>query len=152
MVGLVEAGGARVLAPLGDVADVHVPEVDHAFLGREFHELEAVVADLHAFCAIERIDGETGRDRAVVAHGLLHPGQPFDPEARPVLEAAAVAVGSLVVELRQELERQIAVRAVDVDDVEARALGADRSVDVHLDQVLDVVLVRLTRIGARFEF
>ena len=66
---------------------------------------------------------------------------PFDPEARAVLEAAAVAVGAFVVELGEELQRQVAVRAVDVDDVEACPLGANRGVDVHLDQVPDVVLV-----------
>ena len=151
VVGLVEARRARVLAPLGDVADVDVPKVDHPLLGRELDELEAVVADLDALGAVQRVDGEAGRHGAVVAHRLLHRSHGLEPEARPVLEAAAVLVGTLVVELGQELERQIAVRAVDVDDVEARALGANRGINIHLDQVLDVVFVSLARVGARFE-
>ena len=43
----------------------------------------------------------------------------LEPEARAVLERAAVLVGALVVERRQELGQQVAVAAVDVDDVEA---------------------------------
>ena len=151
VVGLVEARRACVLAPFGDVADVDVPKVDHPLLGRELDELEAVVADLDALRPVKGIDGETGRHGAGVAHRLLHRSHGLEPEARPVLEAAAVLVGALVVELGQELERQIAVRAVDVDDVEARTLGADCGVDIHLDQVLDVVFVGLARVGARFE-
>ena len=43
----------------------------------------------------------------------------FEGEAHAVLAAAAVLVGALVGERREELVDQVAVGAVDFDDVEA---------------------------------
>ena len=66
----------------------------------------------------QRLDAETNGDRAVVANRSAHILQRLEPEARAVLERAAVLVGAAVVERRQKLERQVAMPAVDVDDVE----------------------------------
>ena len=74
--------------------------------------------ELHAGRA-ERVHAETNGDRAVVTDRFAHDLECLEPEARPVLERASVLVRALVVEGRKELKRQVAVAAVDVDDVEA---------------------------------
>ncbi len=57
---------AGVLAPERDRAHVHVPQVDECV--GELHELERLVDDDAG--RAERIDRDTGDDRAIVAHGL----------------------------------------------------------------------------------
>ena len=100
---LEEARGARVLRPLDDRADVDVPEVDEVV--GEPDEAEPLL-ELDAGRP-ERLDAEAHRDRAVVADRLAHGLERLEPEARAVLERAAVLVGALVVEGREELERQV---------------------------------------------
>ena len=90
----------------------------------EAHELEALV-ELDPVRPA-RVDGEPRCDRAVVADGLAHELERLHPEARAVAQRPAVLVRPLVVEGREELQRQEAVRAVDVDDVEAGVARAPR--------------------------
>ena len=52
-----------------------------------------------------------------------HPLDRLEPEPAAVLERAAVGVGAAVEDRREELGRQVGVRAVDVEDVEARRAG-----------------------------
>ena len=111
-----ESGGAGVLRPFGDRADVHVPEI-HQVVG-EADELEAFV-ELDAGRA-ECVDARPHRDDAVVSDGFADDLERLEPEPRSVLQGAAVLVGALVVEGGEELQRQVAVAAVDVDDVESR--------------------------------
>ena len=111
-----EARGACVQpCRAGEAADDAVEEVDKR-LGRA-HEREALLG-LDAG-ALERVGRDADRDRGVVAHGLAHALERLQPEARAVLERASVRVGAVVVAGREELRRQVGVRAVDVDDVEA---------------------------------
>ena len=65
-------------------------------------------------------------DRAPVADGLADALDRLQPEPRAVLDRAAVRVGAPVRARREELRRQVGVRAVDVDDVEARLDRAAR--------------------------
>ena len=78
------------------------------------------------------------RDGAVVADRLSHGLDRLEPEARAVLEGAAVLVGPPVVERREELERQVAVPAVDVDDVEPRLARAEGRAHPVLADARDV--------------
>jgi hypothetical protein len=91
--------------------------------------------------AEEVVDREARRDRAVVADRLADLLERLAPEAGAVLERAPVLVRALVVVGGEELERHVRVRAVDVDDVEARVARPQRSVDVHLLELEDVVLI-----------
>ena len=72
------------------------------------------------------VDGEPHRDRAPVADGVADELERLEPEASAVLERAAVLVSALVVVGREELQRQEAVGAVDIDDVEAGCHGPAR--------------------------
>ena len=66
--------------------------------------------------------GEMHADAAGAPH-RDHSVRHFEHEARAVLDRAAVAVGSLVAAVLQELVQKVAVRAVNLDAVEARCLG-----------------------------
>ena len=82
---------------------------------------------------------------------LAHLFQRLEPEARAVLERAAVLVLALVVVLRQELQRQVGMRAVDVDDVEAGIARAHRRIDVVLLHLRDIVEIHFLAVGQRLE-
>ena len=58
----------------------------------------------------------SGRPTSTIARATC------EAEARAVLQRAAVVVGAAVVERREEVRRQVAVRAVDLDEVEPGAL------------------------------
>ena len=62
-------------------------------------------------------------DHAERRHRGLHRAQHVEPEARAVLQRAAVFVGAAVLERRVELRDQVAVRGVDFDAVEAGLLA-----------------------------
>src|SRR5271156_4370880 len=100
---LVEPGWTRVLAPLGDVAHVHVPQV-HQRVGQrdEFH---AVVLHLDARIAVQSVDGEASGDGGVVADGTPDFFQGFQPKACAIFQRAAVFVLALVVVGREKLQR-----------------------------------------------
>ncbi len=136
-----ETGGAGILRPVRDRADVHVPQVDEVVgeddEARTFVELDSG--------GPERLDAEANGDRAVVSHRRADLLQRLDPEARAVLERAPVGVGALVVEGREELQRQIAVAAVDVDDVETGVPGELRRAHPLLADSLDVAQLHRLR-------
>ena len=68
----------------------------------------------------ERVDARPDRDGTLVSDRFADDLERLEPEPRSVLQGASVLVCSLVVEGREKLERQVAVAAVDIDDVEAR--------------------------------
>jgi hypothetical protein len=149
---LVEAGGARVLTPFGNVADVEVPQVHQTFAVHELDELETIVECLHTIGTIKGVHREACRDSRLVPDRALHGPKRFDPEARPVLERATISVGAAIVVVREELQRQVAVRAVDVDDVKSRLDRAFCARNVEALQMLDVVLVGLVTVRQLLEF
>ncbi len=137
-----EARRARVLRPLGRGADRHVPEVDEV-VGSPYEREPLVQVDAER---AQRGDGDAGGDGALAADGLPRQLEQLEPEAGAVLEGAAVGVRPPVVERREELHGQVAVRAVDVDDVEPRLAGtARRGGPVSLDAPDVVALHRLRR-------
>src|SRR5919106_1695507 len=141
---LVEARRRRVLAPLGDARDVDVPDVHDVVT--ELDEREAVALELRAGLAHEHVRGHADADGAVVPDRLADLLDRLAPEAGAVLERAAVLVRAAVVVRRQELLRQVGVRAVDVDDVEAGFPRALRGLDVEALHLADVVSVHLLRV------
>jgi hypothetical protein len=62
----------------------------------------------------------------------------FEQQARSVLDRSAIAVAAFVRTVLQELIDQIAVGAVDFDAIEARRLGADRTLAELLDDLPDL--------------
>jgi hypothetical protein len=146
---LEEARRPGVLPPLGDVAHGEVPQVHEVV--DVLDEAHAVLADLDRGLAVQGVDREARGDRAVVADRLADPLEALLPEACAVLEGAAVLVRALVVVGREELQRQVGVRAVDVDDVEAGLAGADGGIDVVALDERDVVAVHVARVGVDLE-
>ena len=128
---------------VGDRADVHVPEVDEV-IGQP-NELEPLL-ELDSVRP-PRVDREPGGDRALVADALAHELECLEPEARPVRQRPAVLVRPLVVERGEELQRQKAVRAVHVDDVEPGVPGAARRRRVETLELPDAGAVELTRVA-----
>ena len=90
--------------------------------------------DLLAFvkrqAAVEEVFDRQPVDHAEAGRGGLDRTQDVEPEAGPVLEAAAVLVGAPVFERRVELRDQVAVRGVNFDAVEAGLLRAQRGGDM----------------------
>ena len=151
VVRLVETRRPRILTPFGDIRDVDVPQVGQPLSGDDLDELHAVLAHLDAGRSDDGVDGEAGNNAAIRADGGFHALEAFEPETGTVLDVAAILVGALVVVLGEELQRQIAVRTIDVNQIEAGLLGALGAFDIHLDELLDVVLVGLVGIGPVFE-
>src|SRR6266508_1879635 len=147
--GGVEARGGRILAPFGDAGHVDVPHVHHVV--DQLDEGKAVALQLRARFAHEHVGRHADRDRAIVPDRVLHLLDRLAPEAGAVLERASVLVRAPVVVRRQELLRQIGVRAVDVDDVEARLARTLGCLDVEALHLPDVVLVHLLGIGEVLE-
>ena len=97
----------------GNMDEIHLP-VDHP---RKFHGLFDLQAALDLLAA-----GHAVFDEELVAHPLTDPVDDHDGELRPVFQAAAVCVGTLVVVRGEELIEQPAVAAVDEAHIVACAL------------------------------
>ena len=138
---------ARVLAPVGDRADVHVPEV---------HQVVSQIDEFERFLDVdpggpECVDRDPRGDGAVRAHRVANGGQRLQPEPRPVLQRPSISVGPLVVEGREELHRKIRVGAVHVDDVETAIPPPGRALCPLALHPRDVHEVHLLGDHVRFE-
>ena len=69
--------------------------------------------------------GQTHGHRAIRRECRTHRIEHLEREAHAVLERAAVLIGALVRQRRQELMQKIPVRAVKLDEVEAESRGAN---------------------------
>lgn len=78
--------------------------------------------------------------RHVARNGRAHALDDLERQPRPVLEAPAVLVAAAVRHGRQELVQQVAVRAVDLDEVEARRDRAPRRARERRPDLRDVGL------------
>ena len=114
---------ARLLAPSGAApsARLEIPQIDQ--LVDQLDERDTILLDADAVGAVvlvvERVDAHSHRDRTVVPHRILDLFDRLPPEARAVLEAAAVLVVALVEVAHQEVLGDRAGVPVHVDDVEA---------------------------------
>ena len=87
----------------------------------------------------ELVTAQPQADRVVRSHRGADGGNDLEQEAEPVLEVSAVVVSSGVGRGRQELVDEVAVRAVDLDSLEAEladpcgclAITADHRADVR---------------------
>ncbi len=148
--GLAHAGGPRQLVALGVVArragilgpgaDGHVEQVDHG-IGHP-HELEHLL-DPDALDLPTAVDADPGGDGTVVPDGLAHHPDGLQCEPGPAGERPAVAVRAPVGPRGEELGEQVAVRAVDVDDVEPgipRPAGTGHEVGLDAPDVVEAHL------------
>ena len=142
-----QARGARILDPFRIAGDVDVPQIDRAGLFRELDGAQPVLVNLHPLGPEQLIDREPAGDGALIAHRVLDRAERVDQQPGAVLEAAAVLVRAVVELVHEELDHDVAVRGIDVDDVEARIARALRSVDVSPRDRRQVLRVRLAGIG-----
>ena len=133
---------ARRAGVLRPPAHVDVDEVDERI--DHPHELEHLV-DLDPHELVAAVHGHPDRDRAVVPDGVAHALERLELETRAVGERAAVAVRAPVRVRREPLRHEIAVRAVDVDDVEADVARAARGGDEVVLHPADVLARHLLR-------
>ena len=84
-------------------------------------------------------------EERVVSDRVAHALHRLDREAQAVLVGAAPAVAAVVVERREELPGQVAVRHVVLDAVQAGRHGTARGVGVGDEDLLDLVLLELLR-------
>jgi glycerate kinase len=138
------AGADRDLRLLDVAAGGAVDQVDAQLLqlARQLDRLLDVPAALHPVGA-----GDAHEQRAALrqigAHGLDGVAQ----EAGAVLERAAVGVGAMVAERRQEFVEQVAVGGVNLDDAEAGVVGALGRLDERLLQAVDSAMSSAFGIG-----
>ena len=98
----------------------------------------------------EVAEADPDADDPVVARPPAHLSDHLAREAQPVLERAAVLVRALVVERREELVQQVAVRDVHLGAVEAALTRQLRAPTPPLDHLPDVLgLHRLRRLAVR---
>ena len=113
-------------------------------------EPNAFLLDPHpAVVLAQRLDRETGTERAIVANGLPNELEDLGEEPRPVLERSPVLVRAPV-EVRQQelLGDRDRFRAVDQDQVKpgvSRALGSSYIEALKLTYVVPVHLVARAR-------
>ena len=119
-------------------------EIDRAGLLQRARHLDRLV-DLEA--ALRPIRSPRGGRRRTCAAAAPRapPWSTSTIEPHAVFEAAAPAVGALVGERRQELVQQIAMRAMHLDEIEARPLGPPRGLNEMADHRLDAGLVERLR-------
>ena len=91
------------------------------------------------------LDRQPDEQRLVVGPVRAHRFGDLGDEAHPVGFRAAIFVGALVGSLRQELVHEIAVRAMQLQHVEAGLMGAPRRVAPGLHQVLHLVALQRLR-------
>jgi len=84
--------------------------------------------------------GAQSDGRPLGPDGRHHRPADLEREPRALLHAAAPRVGALVGHVLNELVDQIAVRAVDLDAVEARRDGVPRRLRVILDEAADLIV------------
>ena len=90
-------------------------------------------------------DRQPNEQRLVVGPVRAHRFGDLGDEAHPVRFGAAIFVGALVGSFRQEFVHEIAVRAVKLQHVEARLMGAPRRVAPGLHEVLDFMALQRPR-------
>ena len=101
---------------------------------------------LDALKAHHLFNRETHGDGAIMANGDFNLFDGLEPKTGAILERAAIYIGPLIGERREELGRQNAVRAVDIDNIKARLHRPLGRLDIHLLKIEDVLFVGLVRV------
>ena len=142
---LEEARRPGIVAPAVVVRDLDVPQIAQA-AGLDHLDETHALFEIEALGAVQGVDGIASANRAIGADALFQGVEKLEPETRPILERAAVFVGAVIELLDQELERQVGIRADELDIIETRLTRALGGLDMKPDDVLDVVVVHLVGI------
>ncbi len=115
------AGAGRYLGVHAGTTRGYVQEI--ATLGlQRLRQLDGVRTGPAAFDPIGR--GDPHADRPVVGEGRPDSGEHLQRKPHAVFQRSAVGVRPPVADRRQELVQQVAVRGMDLDQIEADACGA----------------------------
>ena len=144
--GFAKARNARILAPLGVVADLQCHRIDHALAAEQLQHAHAVLVRLDAFGTVQRVHLEARGDAAPVPQCALERVQQLDEEPRAVREAAAVVIRAPIEARLEKLNGQRVVARGDLEQIEPRLLGALARFDVHVDDGADVELVHFAAV------
>ena len=129
-------------------AGCEIEEVD-ARLGAESRDDRAHGGAAES-AGMELVGDDADADGEIVADTCAHRPEHVAGEARASLQVPAVAVRAGVVERREELVQQVAVRHVDLDAVEAAVPCQGGRDGPALDQLGDVGVIHLPgRVGRR---
>ncbi len=121
------------------LADRHVDEVDQAVAGPACADLRAVVGGQPRLVPHLLVADEADADDEVARHAGPHRLEDAGPEAQAVVERAAVVVGAMVEQRRQELMDEVAVGGMDLDAVEARLGAVNGRGREGIDELVDLV-------------
>ena len=141
-VGRLVAATERRSLRLDDLARRHVDRVD-AVLGEGAGDGDGVVGLVATFVPVGRRDSDA--HGPVVRPDLAQCVEDLERVAQPVLRAPAVRVGALVGQRRQEARKQVAVRAVQLEQVEPAADGAAAAGNELLEHLVHLRAGHLAR-------
>ena len=85
----------------------------------------------------QSVRGHADADRLLVRKRLAHRVEHFERKAHAVRQRAAILIGALVGNRRQELVQEIAVRGMHLDGIDAEPLGALGGGDERLAHALE---------------
>ena len=111
------AGEARCRAVGWAGVHLDVEKVRH--IGEQFDQLMSFRRLVAAGPPAQFLEADPQRDAAIGADGVLGDLDHLAHEAHPVLDRAAIGVGTVIVFRQQELVAEIAHSGIDIDDVEA---------------------------------
>ena len=106
-----------VFAPFSDITNVNIPQIKVRI--SILNESNTVFFNFNTIWTVDSIYCKTSCNRTLITNRFFHFIQSFNPEACTVFERTTVAISTFIVIRRQELQRQIRVRAVDIDDIKA---------------------------------
>ena len=73
---------AGIFAPLGNITDIHIPDINKRI--SQLDKFNAIFLNLDTTISIQGIDRKTRGDCAVISDSLLYFFQGLDPETRTI--------------------------------------------------------------------
>ncbi len=100
----------------------------------------------NTLCPHHLVNREAHGNSAFMTDGGFDFLDGLEPKTGAVLERAAIFIRTLVGQWREELHRQNAVRAIDINDIKSCLHRPLCGIDIQLLKIQDIALVRLARV------